>query len=66
MTTVTISADGPITIPKAIRERLNFRPGTELTIEVLDQTIFLKRLRVSATSRSPKIMQPIFPTPTTT
>lgn len=44
MITVKISAGGRVTIPKATRERLNFRPGTEFTIEVREQTIFLKRL----------------------
>ena len=34
MTKATISSDGQIAIPKAIRERLNLTPGTELTIDV--------------------------------
>ncbi len=44
METVKASSKGQIVIPKAIRERLNIREGTEMTAEVMpDQSV---RLRV--------------------
>ena len=44
MITVKVSADGRITIPKAIRDRLKFLPGTELILEERGDTVILKRL----------------------
>ena len=43
MTKATISSDGQIAIPKAIRERLNLTAGTELTIDVQGEILLLKR-----------------------
>ena len=44
MTKATISSKGQIAIPKAIRERLNLTPGTELTIDVQGEILLLKRV----------------------
>ena len=44
MTKATISSDGQIAIPKAIRERLNLTAGTELTIDVQGEILLLKRV----------------------
>ncbi len=40
----TISSKGQIAIPKAMRERLNLKPGTELSIDVQGQALVLRRL----------------------
>jgi AbrB family looped-hinge helix DNA binding protein len=44
MTKATVSSKGQIAIPKAVRERLNLKPGTELEIEVQGQTLVMKRV----------------------
>ena len=44
MTKATISSDGQIAIPKAVRERLNLTAGTELTIDVQGEILLLKRV----------------------
>ena len=48
MITAKISASGRITIPKAIREQLNLRPGTKVTLEVRSEALLVKRLVASA------------------
>jgi AbrB family looped-hinge helix DNA binding protein len=54
METITVSSKGQIAIPKAIRDTLNLRNGTKLTLEVQGQRIVLskepawKRLRGAA------------------
>ena len=42
----TIDAAGRVVIPKPLRERLGFTPGTELEIEAVDS-----RLEITAPSR---------------
>jgi len=44
MTKATISAKGQIAIPKAVRERLNLKAGTEISIDVQGETLVMKRL----------------------
>ena len=44
MTKATVSSKGQIAIPKAIRERLNLKPGTQVAIDVHGETLVLKRL----------------------
>jgi AbrB family looped-hinge helix DNA binding protein len=43
MTKATVSSKGQIAIPKAIRERLNLHPGTELAIDLKGETLIMKR-----------------------
>ena len=44
MTKATISSNGQISIPKAVRERLNLKIGTELSIDVQGEALVMKRL----------------------
>ena len=44
MTAATISSDGQIAIPEAVRERLNLTLGTEIAIEVLGEILMLKQV----------------------
>jgi AbrB family looped-hinge helix DNA binding protein len=44
MTIATISSEGQIAIPKAIRERLNLKAGTEVMIDVQGEALVLKRV----------------------
>jgi AbrB family looped-hinge helix DNA binding protein len=44
MTTATVSSKGQIAIPKAVRERLNLKPGTQLAIDVIGESLVLKRV----------------------
>ena len=44
MTKATVSSKGQIAIPKALRERLNLKPGTQLAIDVCGESLVLKRL----------------------
>jgi AbrB family looped-hinge helix DNA binding protein len=44
MTTATISSSGQIAIPKAVRERLHLEPGTQLSIDVQDEQLVMKRV----------------------
>ena len=44
MTKATISSKGQIAIPKAIRDRLNLRPGTQLVIDIQGEQLIMKRL----------------------
>jgi AbrB family looped-hinge helix DNA binding protein len=44
MTTATISAEGQIAIPEAVRERLNLKPGTEVAIEVQGEALVMRRV----------------------
>ena len=44
MTTATISSSGQIAIPKALRERLHLEAGTQLSIDVQDEQLVIKRV----------------------
>jgi AbrB family looped-hinge helix DNA binding protein len=44
MTKATVSSKGQIAIPKAVRERLNLKAGTELEIDVQGQKLIMKRV----------------------
>jgi AbrB family looped-hinge helix DNA binding protein len=44
MTTATISSKGQIAIPKAVRDRLNLKAGTEVAIEVQGESLVMKRV----------------------
>ena len=44
MTKATISSKGQIAIPKAVRERLNLKGGTEVSIDVQGEALVMKRL----------------------
>ena len=44
MTKTTISSKGQIAIPKAVRERLNLKAGTEISIDVQGEALVMKRL----------------------
>jgi AbrB family looped-hinge helix DNA binding protein len=44
MTRATISSKGQIAIPKAVRERLNLKTGTEVSIDVQGEALVMKRL----------------------
>ena len=39
-----VSSKGQIAIPKTVRERLNLKPGTELSIDVEGEALVIKRL----------------------
>jgi AbrB family looped-hinge helix DNA binding protein len=44
MTTATISSKGQIAIPKALRDRLNLKAGTEVMMDVQGEALVLKRV----------------------
>jgi AbrB family looped-hinge helix DNA binding protein len=44
MTKTTISPKGQIVIPKALRERLNLKAGTQVSIDVQGEALVMKRL----------------------
>jgi AbrB family looped-hinge helix DNA binding protein len=44
MIKATISSKGQISIPKPIRDRLNLKPGAEVTLEVRGEQVIMKRL----------------------
>jgi AbrB family looped-hinge helix DNA binding protein len=44
MIKATVSSKGQIAIPKAVRERLNLKPGTEIQIDVKGETLIMKRV----------------------
>jgi AbrB family looped-hinge helix DNA binding protein len=44
MTTATISSKGQIAIPKAVRDRLNLKAGTEVVIDIQGEAMVMKRL----------------------
>src|SRR5471030_2673891 len=44
MIKATISSKGQIAIPKAVRERLNLKAGTEVRIDVQGEPLVMKRL----------------------
>ena len=44
MNKATISSKGQIAIPKAVRERLNLKAGTEVSIDVQGEALVMKRL----------------------
>ena len=43
MIKTTISSRGQIAIPKAVRERLNLKAGTEVSIDVQGEALVMKR-----------------------
>jgi AbrB family looped-hinge helix DNA binding protein len=44
MIKATISSKGQIAIPKAVRDRLNLKEGTEVLIDVQGEALVMKRL----------------------
>jgi AbrB family looped-hinge helix DNA binding protein len=44
MTKATVSSKGQIAIPKAVRDRLNLKAGTEISIDVQGEALVMKRL----------------------
>jgi AbrB family looped-hinge helix DNA binding protein len=44
MTKTTMSSKGQINIPKAVRERLNLKAGTEISFDVQGDALVMKRL----------------------
>ena len=44
MTKATISSRGQIAIPKAVRERLHLKAGTEVLIDVQGDSLVMKRI----------------------
>jgi AbrB family looped-hinge helix DNA binding protein len=44
MTKATVSSKGQIAIPKAVRERLNLKAGTEVEIDVQGESLVMKRV----------------------
>ena len=44
MTSATISSKGQIAIPKAVRDRLNLKAGTEVVIDVQGEALVMRRL----------------------
>ena len=44
MTKTIVSSKGQVAIPKAVRDRLNLKPGTELAIDVQGEALVMKRL----------------------
>ncbi len=44
MIKTTMSSKGQIAIPKALRERLNLKAGTQLAIDVHGEALILKRV----------------------
>jgi AbrB family looped-hinge helix DNA binding protein len=49
--TTTVSTKGQVILPKAIRERRNWRPGTELVVEDTPDGVLLKPAPVFAPTR---------------
>ena len=44
MTTATISSNGQIAIPKAVRERLHLEAGTQLSIDIQGEELVMRRV----------------------
>ncbi len=44
MIKATISSKGQIAIPKAVRDKLNLKTGTEISIDVQGEALVMKRL----------------------
>ena len=44
MTKTTVSSKGQIAIPKAVRERLNLKSGTEVSLDIQGDAMVVKRL----------------------
>ncbi len=44
MTKTTVSSKGQIAIPKAVRERLNLKSGTEVSLDVQGEAVVIRRL----------------------
>jgi AbrB family looped-hinge helix DNA binding protein len=44
MTKATISSKGQIAIPKRVRDRLNLRAGTQMSIDVQGEALIMKRM----------------------
>ena len=44
MVKATVSSKGQIAIPKAVREQLNLKPGTEVELDVQGQTLLMRRI----------------------
>ncbi len=55
----TIDAAGRIVVPKALRDELGLRPGTELELEAIDGRLEMtvpSRVRVEETSQDPRFV----------
>ena len=44
MVKATVSSKGQIAIPKPVRDRLNLKPGTQLSIDVQGESMVLRRV----------------------
>ena len=44
MTTAKVSSKGQIAIPKAVRDRLNLKAGTEVMIDVQGEALVMRRV----------------------
>jgi AbrB family looped-hinge helix DNA binding protein len=51
MLTTTVSTKGQVILPKAIRERRNWQPGTRLVVEDTPDGVLLKPVPVFAPTR---------------
>jgi AbrB family looped-hinge helix DNA binding protein len=47
MVKATITATGKVTIPMAVRDELDLKPGTQVILEVQDDSIVVRRLEVN-------------------
>jgi AbrB family looped-hinge helix DNA binding protein len=43
MVKATVSSKGQVVIPKEVRDRLNLKPGTQLSLEVHGESLIMKR-----------------------
>ena len=50
--TTTVSTKGQVILPKAIRDRLHWKPGTRLTVEDTADGVLLKAVPVFLPTRS--------------
>lgn len=53
--TTTVSTKGQVILPKAIRERRNWRPGTQLVVEDTPGGVLLKPAPVFAPTRPEEV-----------
>jgi AbrB family looped-hinge helix DNA binding protein len=49
--TTTVSADGEVTLPKALLDKKQWKPGTRLVVEETEDGIRLKAVRLFAPTR---------------
>jgi AbrB family looped-hinge helix DNA binding protein len=53
--TTTVSTKGQVVLPKAIRERRNWLPGTRLVVEDTPNGVLLKRAPIFAPTRPEEV-----------